>query len=67
MLHDFLLRIGTAVLLGIFIGVERQLTGHPAGVRINTLVSLGSCIFCYMYGTGGDVNQRKNNDLCIGQ
>jgi putative Mg2+ transporter-C (MgtC) family protein len=34
-----------AVLSGIIIGVERQLTGHPAGVRINTLVSLGACVF----------------------
>ncbi len=41
----FLMRLGIAVLAGILIGIERQLTGHPTGVRINTLVSLGACVF----------------------
>lgn len=34
---DFVLRISLSVLLGFFIGLERQLTGHPAGIRINVL------------------------------
>ncbi|MDR1689522.1 MAG: MgtC/SapB family protein [Clostridiales bacterium] len=44
-LADFSIRIGISVLLGFFIGIERELTGHPAGVQTNTLVCLGSCIF----------------------
>jgi len=42
---DFIIRIGASVLFGFLIGFERQLTGHPAGIRTNALVSLGSSIF----------------------
>lgn len=44
-LLDFASRIVVALLLGIFIGFERQLTGHPAGIRTNMLICLGSCMF----------------------
>lgn len=42
---DFILRIVVAVGLGFCIGLERELTGHLAGIRINVLMSLGSCLF----------------------
>ncbi len=42
---EFLLNVGTAVLLGIAIGVERQLRLHTAGLRTNTLVVLGAAMF----------------------
>jgi len=44
-LLDFASRIIIALLLGMFIGFERQLTGHPAGIRTNMLICLGSCMF----------------------
>jgi len=44
-LPDFIFRITAAAFFGLLIGFERQLTGHPAGIRTNVLVSLGSCIF----------------------
>jgi putative Mg2+ transporter-C (MgtC) family protein len=44
-LFDFIIRIAASALFGFLIGFERQLTGHPAGIRTNVLVSLGSCIF----------------------
>jgi len=44
-LLDFILRIGCAVIFGFLIGLERQLTGHVAGIRTNILVSMGACIF----------------------
>ena len=44
-LLDFIIRIASSALFGFLIGFERQLTGHPAGIRTNVLVSLGSCIF----------------------
>lgn len=43
--EDFMLRIGLALFLGFSIGLERQLTGHMAGIRINVLISLGTCFF----------------------
>ena len=34
-LFDFAIRILYAVVFGFLIGLERQLTGHAAGIRIN--------------------------------
>lgn len=44
-LYDFTFRLILAIFLGFAIGLERQLTGHMAGIRINTLVCLGTSIF----------------------
>ena len=42
---NFTTRLGTALLLGAFIGIERQWRQKSAGLRTNTLVSLGSAAF----------------------
>lgn len=42
---DFLFRIFLSLFLGFCIGLERQLTGHPAGIRINVLICLGTSFF----------------------
>ena len=42
---DFFLRISLAMALGFLIGLERQLTGHPAGIRINVLICMGTSFF----------------------
>ncbi|MCE5340786.1 MAG: MgtC/SapB family protein [Planctomycetaceae bacterium] len=34
-----------AIIFGGFIGAEREYRGKPAGLRTNTLICLGSCIF----------------------
>ena len=44
-LLDFSVRIVISLLLGTLIGFERQLTGHPAGIRTNMLICLGACMF----------------------
>ena len=41
----FITRIFSAMLLGLAIGLERQLTGHIAGIRINVLICMGTCFF----------------------
>ena len=41
----FLTRILLALVLGFLIGLERQITGHPAGIRINVLICMGTCFF----------------------
>lgn len=51
---DFFLRISLAMALGFLIGLERQLTGHPAGIRINVLICMGTSFFTLfpmLYGT----------------
>ncbi|MCD8328549.1 MAG: MgtC/SapB family protein [Ruminococcus sp.] len=42
---DFALRIALSLVLGFAIGLERQLTGHTAGIRINVLICMGSAFF----------------------
>ncbi len=42
---DFILRIGLSIALGFFIGLERQVTGHMAGIRINVLLCMGTSFF----------------------
>ncbi len=41
----FILRLGLAFLLGALIGIERQYRQKSAGLRTNTLVSVGSAAF----------------------
>ena len=38
-------RIGVAALAAILLGFERELRGHPAGVRTHTLVAIGAALF----------------------
>lgn len=40
-----ILNAATALLLGILIGLERELRNHEAGLRTNALVSLGAALF----------------------
>lgn len=44
-LYTFSIRIGLAALAGVLIGAERELRHKSAGLKTNTLVSIGSCIF----------------------
>lgn len=37
--------IGTAILCGSIIGIERQLRGKPVGIRTSSLITLGTYIF----------------------
>ena len=41
---DLLVKLGAAVLLGGAIGLERQISGKPAGLRTNILICLGSAL-----------------------
>lgn len=42
---DFLLRIGSAFVMGTLIGLERQYRQRDAGLRTNVLVTVGSAAF----------------------
>jgi len=42
---DMLVRLSAAVLLGLILGLERELRGKPAGLRTHMLVSLGAAGF----------------------
>jgi putative Mg2+ transporter-C (MgtC) family protein len=49
------IRLIVAALLGLAIGFEREIHGHPAGLRTHMLVSLGSALFTVLSieGFGG--------------
>ena len=38
-------RLTLAAVLGGVVGVERELNGHPAGLRTNILIAISSCLF----------------------
>jgi len=40
-----IVRLLLAVVLGILVGVEREISHKPAGLRTHALVSLGACLF----------------------
>ena len=42
---DFSLKAGLAILGGFGIGIEREIRHKSAGLKTNSLVSLGSCVF----------------------
>ena len=43
--NEIILRLVTAVLLGLFIGAERLLVKEAAGMKTHALVSLGAAVF----------------------
>jgi putative Mg2+ transporter-C (MgtC) family protein len=60
-LLDFSLRLGLALILGAAVGVERQWRQKSAGLRTNTLVSLGSAAFMLLSDslTGGSGDHSR--------
>ena len=44
-LHEMVLRLGVAALLGAAIGIERDLHRRPAGIRTSAFVCMGSALF----------------------
>ncbi len=50
----FVLNIGVALVMGIAIGLERQVRQHPAGLRTNALVCLGAALFVSLSRLMGD-------------
>jgi putative Mg2+ transporter-C (MgtC) family protein len=58
--HQFAIRLIIALLLGAFIGAERQWRQRTAGLRTNCLVAMGSAMFVMMGGLiGGDGSQGR--------
>jgi putative Mg2+ transporter-C (MgtC) family protein len=47
-----------AVVLGAIVGIEREMTHKPAGLRTHMLVSLGACLFTVV-STGFDVEPAR--------
>jgi putative Mg2+ transporter-C (MgtC) family protein len=59
---DLLGRLALAVLLGGIVGVERELSGKPAGLRTNILICLGSALLMDLSITIGVVDGERVGD-----
>jgi len=53
-LVTFFINVGTALLMGVAIGLERQFRQHPAGLRTNALVCVGAALFVSLTRLMGD-------------
>ena len=42
-IHEMLLRLGFAMVLGAILGIDRDMHNKPAGLRVLAMVCLGSC------------------------
>ena len=45
---SFWLQVGTAVLCGGIVGIERQMRGKPAGIRTSILICFGTQVFVHL-------------------
>ena len=50
----FILNVGVALLMGVAIGLERQIQQHVAGLRTNALVCVGAALFVSLSRLMGD-------------
>lgn len=41
---ELILRLGLATLLGLLLGLDREMRGHDAGIRTHALVALSSAM-----------------------
>lgn len=57
--------IGTTLLCGSIIGLERQLRGKPVGIRTSVLITLGTYVFIVMAGALS--NSATDPTRAIGQ
>jgi putative Mg2+ transporter-C (MgtC) family protein len=55
------IRLTLAALAGVVVGLERELRGHPAGMRTHTLVAMGAAIFTLAGAYGFPEFERSNN------
>jgi len=57
--------IGTTLLCGFIIGLERQLRGKPVGIRTSTLITLGTYVFIVLAASVS--NSATDPSRAIGQ
>ncbi len=62
---EFWLRLGTAILCGGIIGLERQLRGKAAGIRTSILICLGTQLFVSLGSSFG--GERVDPTRVLGQ
>jgi len=66
--HQFAIRLGLALILGAFIGAERQWRQRMAGLRTNALVAAGAGMFVMLSALAArpDDSFRIAGQVCLG-
>lgn len=59
-LDDFILRLGVALALGLFLGLDREIKHAPVGMRTFALVALGSAVYTMLTLRLGTVAADSN-------
>lgn len=54
---ELVLRLMISAALGALVGLERELTHRPAGLRTHMLVSIGACLFTIVIFSSVESNQ----------
>jgi len=54
---ELIVRLLISALLGALVGLEREMTHRPAGLRTHMLVSLGACLFTIIIFSSVETNQ----------
>lgn len=65
-LQEFIIRIFIVIAVGIFIGVERQLTGHNVGIKTTMLIALGTFAFVSVEVLVGSKDLRMAANIITG-
>lgn len=68
-LIHIIIRLTAAILFGAVIGLQREATNKPAGLRTHILVSLGTTVFvvaCSIYGMNSDGLSRVIQGIVTG-
>lgn len=65
-LQEFVIRIFIVIAVGIFIGVERQLTGHNVGIKTTMLIALGTFAFVSVEVLVGSNDLRMAANIITG-
>ncbi|HET8727529.1 MAG TPA: MgtC/SapB family protein [Alphaproteobacteria bacterium] len=64
---EILLRFGLAALLGMVLGIDREIRGKPAGLRTHMLIALGAAVTTVvgfeLYYSAIEIHQQSRSDL----
>ena len=65
-LEQFLLRLAVVVIIGFVIGIERQITGHSAGLKPTIVIAIGTVAFVSVEVIVGNNDTRMAANIITG-
>lgn len=65
-LEDFIIRMLIVVIIGFVIGIERQITGHSAGLKPTIVIAIGTMAFVSLDVIVGNNDTRMAANIITG-